>query len=176
MLFVTIMHPLFHIMIHLIFLLLLLWVLKWSSLSCLLFVTILLLVNNVIKIHIVQMVLNSGLFQGWLGLTWKCVTKIWVSHERKKLNMFETILHNKTSQCEVHIWGASCQCKRNKIKCSFTTLSCKYMYPSTLTALTLIILFSEMLKFSENISLKFVKEIRESLWIFYFQHEIFKFN
>jgi hypothetical protein len=50
------------------------------------------------------------------------------------------------------------------------------MYPSTLTALTLIILFSEMLKFSENISLKFVKEIRESLWIFYFQHEIFKFN
>jgi hypothetical protein len=84
--------------------------------------------------------------------------------------MFKTILHNKTSQSRVHIWRASCQCKRNKIKCSFTTLSCKYMYPSTLSASTLIILFSE------NVSLKFVKEIRESLWMFYFQHEIFIFN
>ncbi len=83
--FVTIMHPLFHIMIHLIFYLFLFWVLKWSSISCLLFVTILLLVNNVIKIHIVQMVLNSGLFRGWLGSPWKCVTKIWVSHERRDL-------------------------------------------------------------------------------------------
>jgi len=94
-----------------------------------------------------------------LNFTWK-----------KRLDMFKTILHNKTSQSRVHIWRASCQCKRNKIKCSFTTLSCKYMYPSTLSASTLIILFSE------NVSLKFVKEIRESLWMFYFQHEIFIFN
>jgi hypothetical protein len=52
-------------------------------------------------------------------------------------------------------------------------------YCSTLAASKLIISFLELLKFSKILFLKnnfFVKESKEYFEIFYFQHEIFKFN
>jgi hypothetical protein len=52
-------------------------------------------------------------------------------------------------------------------------------YCNTLAASKLIISFLELLKISKILFLKnnfFVKESKESFEIFYFQHEIFKFN